>query len=498
MSALVLSALLSLAAFPARQEPDGFAALAERVRERELANGLRVIVLPYGEAPVVSFHVRVAVGAIDEPVGRTGLAHFAEHMAFKGSPRIGSRDWPAERAALETCDRAWRALERAEAVGAPPERRAELEAAFEAARAAADRLTDTGAFDRVMETAGGRNSNASTGADATDYFVSLPAGRMETWFWLAREMFGAPVMREFYKERDVVIEERRMRTDGSPFGAALESLLQAAFVAHPYRDPTIGHLDDLRHLDRPEMIDFWRRHYTADRMILAVVGRVDPERVFALAETYLGDLPRGLEPRPRRTAEPPPRGPRSAEVVLQASPFALAAWPVPALTGRRHLLHLALADLLAGGPASRLHRALVQEAGLAVEVEAIAGFPGRLDPTLFALLLVPAPGVSPADCVERAQAEIDRLAAEGPSPEELEAVRRRTEIAFLEAAEDAAGLAAALAEAEDLDGGWRQLFRAPAILHRFGPEDFRRAAGRLKAAARTTVLLAPPAEEVQG
>jgi predicted Zn-dependent peptidase len=475
----------------------GFAALAEEVRERTLPNGLRVLVLPHGEAPVVSFHMHVQVGAIDEASGLTGLAHFAEHMAFKGSRWIGATDWAQEQRLLAACDEAWRRWEEAEAAGAPEEELAALRAAFEEARAAADAACDAGAFDRAMEAAGGLNSNASTGADSTDYYVSLPVERTETWFWLARQMLGSPVMREFYKERDVVMEERRMRTDASPVGAALEALLNNAFIAHPYRDSTIGHMDDLEHLDRPEMVAFWKRHYTADRMILAVVGRVEAEEVFALAEEYLGDLPAGELPRPRRTAEPRPRGPREVAVVRPTNPMALAGWPIPALRQRRGLLFDALGEILAGGPSARLHERLVKQAGAAVEVQWMAGFPGRLDPSLFLLLLVPAPGRELDECLALAQEEIDRLAAEGPTEAELAGVRRRTQMALLQGLAGNAGLARALAQTEGTDGDWRQLFRTLEVLAELRPEDVARAAGRLEAGVRTTVRLVPAEMEVE-
>ncbi len=491
---MLLTAFL-LAPLTCAQAPDGFAALADAVQERELANGLRVIVMPNGEAPVVSFHLHVNTGSIDESGGLTGLAHFAEHMAFKGSRRIGATDWPAERAALEACDLAWKEYELARGAGAEEAELAALLDRFEQARAAADAACDAGAFDRVMETAGGLNSNASTGADSTNYFVSLPLERMETWFWLAREMVGDPVMREFYKERDVVMEERRMRTDSNPVGAAVEAMLNSAFIAHPYRDSTIGHMDDLAMLDRPEMIEFWRRHYTADRMVLAVVGRVDPEAVFALAEAYLGDLPAGEQPRPRRTIEPTPPGPRRVQVQRPANPMLFMAWPTPSLTGRRGLLFDALGDVLAGGPSSRLFRRLVKQEGAAVQVDWVAGYPGRIDPSLFALIVVPAPGRSLDECLALVEEEAALLAAEGPSKRELAGVRRRAKMALLQRLAGNAGIARALAEAEAEDGDWRKLFRSLEALESLSAEDLARAAARIQPAVRTVVTLEPPSAE---
>ena len=483
---------LLLALLPTPQEPDagGFAALAAQVRTDTLDNGLRVVVLPRGEAPVASFRVYVQTGAIDETSGHTGLAHFAEHMAFKGSRRIGSRDWERERVALAGCDEAWAAYEAA-ATGRVVASESEITAlreAFVAARDAADALSDASAFDRAVEEAGGLDQNASTGADQTQYYVSLPARRLEQWFWLTREQIAAPVLREFYKERDVVMEERRMRSESSPGGALMEALLQTAFVAHPYRDTTIGHMDDLRWLDRPEMEAFWARHYGADRIVIAIVGRVDADEVFRLARRYLGDLPRG-EARPPRTSEPLQDAPRSVTVARPASPRALLAWHIPPQTGREALVYEALAELLTGTRASRLTGALVQGEALAASLDADAGVPGSVDPSLFVIAVRPVPGQPLRGLVSRVQQELAACAQSAPDERELAGLRRRMKMRMLRAVASDAGLAAALAQAEADGGGWRTLFERLDALETLSGEEIRVAAARLTADRRTTAYL---------
>jgi predicted Zn-dependent peptidase len=474
---------------------DDLAALAERVRSETLDNGLRVVVLPRDGAPTASFRVYVQAGAMDEARGLTGLAHFAEHMAFKGSRRIGSRDWERERVALERCDAAWRAYEEA-ASGRTQADAARVEAlrvAFEEARGTAAALSDAAAFDRAVEGAGGLDQNATTGADATQYFVSLPAERLEQWFWLTREQIGAPVFREFYRERDVVMEERRGLIGSNAAGALREALLQTAFVAHPYRDPAIGLMDDLRWLDRAEMETFWKTHYGAGRIVIAVVGRVDPDQVFAFARTYLGDLPRGAA-RPRRTGEPEQEGPRSVTVARPATPRALLAWQVPPLVGEAGLVHDALADLLAGTRAARLTRALMEEQGVASRVSASADYPGRLDPTLFVVEVRPVPGQPLRELVDLAQQELDRFAAEGPDDRELSGMKRRLKARLLRSLASDAGLAAALARAEADAGGWQEVFARVAAIDALDGEAIRAAAARLRAERRTTAWLRPAGE----
>jgi predicted Zn-dependent peptidase len=479
-------------------EKDGFQAMVDEVEFHQLDNGLRILVLPFGEAPVAAFRVTVATGGLDEETGLTGLAHFAEHMAFKGSRRIGSSNWLTEERALLACDQAWKLYEQASTgqLGEIDEEEiAQLLASFEAARAEADGFSRAGDFDTAVAVAGGLDQNASTGADSTEYHVSLPTSQMEAWFWLTREQLGDPVMREFYKERDVVMEERRMRTESNAFGSLLEAVLQAAFVAHPYRDPVIGHMNDIQYLDRPEMLDFWRRHYTADRMVLTVVGKVDPDDVFALAEKYLADLPGARHGRIRRTQEPLQRGVRKVEVIRPASPTVIVAWHIPAMVGRNKVLYLALGDLLWGGPSSRWYQRLVKQEKAASEVDGFVGYPGRIDPTLFLMVGMPMPGVNSDEIVHLAQLEIDRLASMGPTDREMEGLRRRAKMDLLHRLETPQGLAGALAEAELFDGGWKSLFSSLEIAEGLTVGDFQKAAASLSAQQSVVGFMHPGEEE---
>ncbi|MCX8229330.1 MAG: pitrilysin family protein [Planctomycetota bacterium] len=471
---------------------DGFQALADEVEVRELDNGLRVIVLPFGDAPVAAFRVTVNTGGMDEELGLTGLAHFAEHMAFKGSRRIGSKDWASEKRALEECDRAWKLYEAASTHQLGNISNNEIQqllASFESARAEADRFSDASAFDTAVSVAGGLDQNASTGADSTEYHVSLPVAQMERWFWLTREQLGDPVMREFYKERDVVMEERRMRTDSNAFGSLLEAVLQSAFVAHPYRDPVIGHMDDLEYLDRPEMLAFWKRHYTAERMVVTVVGKVEPDDVFALAEKYFGDLPRGKKSRIRRTQEPAQKGERTVRVIRPTSPMVLIAWHVPEITKRNKLLYAALGDLLWGGPSSRWYQRLVKEERISAEVDGWLGYPGRVDPTLLLMVGVPVPGHTGEEIVRIAQEEIERLAAEGPTVREMGSLRRRAKMELLQRLESAQGLAGELAQAELFDGGWETLFQSLDVVELLTADDLKKAAAGLNPLQRVVGLM---------
>jgi predicted Zn-dependent peptidase len=270
---LALVAVASLAgSAPARGQD--LASFEKRVSRKVLPNGLTALVCVRPEAPVFSFFTHVDAGSDREGPGITGLAHMFEHMAFKGTDTIGTRDYAAEKVALEGVEKAYAAydIERRRPLGADPAKLAELEKAWRAAMADADHYVVRNELGEIIDRSGGVGLNASTGSDATTYYYSLPANRLELWAYLESERFLKPVMREFYNERDVVMEERRMRVDSHPIGRALEQFLAAAFAAHPYGQPGIGWPSDLRSFSATDAQAFYERYYVPASMVVAVVG----------------------------------------------------------------------------------------------------------------------------------------------------------------------------------------------------------------------------------
>src|SRR5260370_11367841 len=221
----------------------------KRITVKKLANGLNIIIVERPEAPVFSFYTYVNAGAAQEVDGITGLAHMFEHMAFKGTDKIGSTNYLAEKTALARVETAYAAYlhERLKSAEKGPSlargdegKVAELEKAWKDAIEQADQYVVPEQYSEIIESEGGVGLNASTSWDNTDYFCAFPQNRFELWAYLESERFLHPVMREFYKERDVVYEERRLRTDSSPQGRLIEQFLRAAFVAHPYGRPALG------------------------------------------------------------------------------------------------------------------------------------------------------------------------------------------------------------------------------------------------------------------
>jgi predicted Zn-dependent peptidase len=217
LSLILLPAILLLAALAAAQD---LASFEKRVTVKKLANGLTVVICERPEAPVFSFYTHVDAGSAQDPLGSTGLAHMFEHMAFKGTDKIGTKNYPAEKAALAKVEKIYAAYieERDKPVGGDDAKVKQLHQEWQDAIKDAQQYVVEGEFDDILERNGAEGVNAFTRDDDTNYFYSLPRNRLELWAYLESERFMHPVLREFYKERDVVIEERRLRTDSNPVG----------------------------------------------------------------------------------------------------------------------------------------------------------------------------------------------------------------------------------------------------------------------------------------
>ncbi|MEN8376062.1 MAG: pitrilysin family protein [Gemmatimonadota bacterium] len=459
-----------------------------------LDNGMRFLVLPRPGAPTVSFVVRFDVGSANERPGETGVAHLLEHLLFKGSSSVGTTNWAVERRYLDRIDAAADSLEAARG-GTPPEAGADTaEAARLLARVAA--LEDTARafvapneWVQLLVEQGARGLNATTDVDATTYFVELPSNRIELWFALEADRMSDPVFREFYTERDVVAEERRLRVEDQSGGRLEQALLAAAYRVHPYGVPVIGHARDLGALTRARVRAYHERYYGPNNAIVAVVGDVDEDAVAAYAERYFGRIPRRDEPPPVGRAEPPQAAPRRAHVSFDAEPQVRLAWHTVTAGHPDAAALSVLASVLAGGTTSRLYKRLVLEDRSALAVFA-GGGPGAKFPGLMTISAAPLAPHDNAALEAAILEEVARLAAAPPSERELAAVRNQVEVGEVERLSSNLGLAFQLAASETLFDDWRATFRATAELRAVTAEDVSRvAAAYLRAAAVTVATL---------
>ncbi|MGH9457300.1 MAG: M16 family metallopeptidase [Thermoanaerobaculia bacterium] len=465
------------------------ASFEKRITVETLDNGLTVLVLERPEAPVFSFFTHVNAGSAQEVAGITGLAHMFEHMAFKGTPEIGTSDWEAERKALEKVEQTYAAydLGRRHPLGADPDRVAELEKAWRAAMEEANQYVVSDEFSRIVDRAGGVGMNAFTSSDETGYFYSLPSNQVELWAYLESSRFLEPVMREFYKERDVVMEERRMRVESQPTGRLFEQFITAAFIAHPYGQSGIGWPSDLRSFSATDAEEFFRTYYVPANMTVAVVGDVQAEEILPVIRDYFGRLPDTPPPPPLRTVEPPQTAERIVVLEDVAQPFYIAGYHRPSVHHSDDAVYDVIQDILSSGRTSRLYRSLVRDKKIAAAAAGFTGLPGEKYPHLFAFFGVPTPGHTTEEIQEAIEEEIELLKTEDVSEEELEMVKIRRKANLIRQLGSNTGLAIQLAIAQARFGDWRELFLEIDAIEAVTAADVRRVANEVFRESNRTI-----------
>ncbi len=457
------------------------ASFEKRISVKTLPNGLTLIVCERPEAPVFSFFTLVDAGSADDPQGASGLAHMFEHMAFKGSTQIGTTDYAAEKIALAKVEVAYAAYdaEYRKRVGQNPERLAELQKAFQDAQAEAQKYVIPNQFSAIAEGNGAVGINASTGEDSTQYFWSMPSNRLELWAYLESQRIGQPVEREFYKERNVVQEERRMRVDSDPVGRMIEQFLATAYVAHPYRRPSVGWESEISQVSATEATEFHAKYYVPANIVVAVVGDVKASEAMPILERYFAPIPAGPKPEPMTTVEPPQVAEKSVTIREATQPFYIEGYHRPDYRDPDDSVYDAIADIFSNGRTARLYRSLVRDQSIAAEAQGFSGFPGYKFPGLFAFYAVPLPGHTPDEMRSSIHKELDRLKSQDVSDEELARFKTRSRADLLRGLGNNEGLAHQLAEYQTRFGDWRELFRQLSKIDAVTKADIRRVANQV-------------------
>jgi predicted Zn-dependent peptidase len=456
------------------------ASYEKRTTVKKLDNGLTIIILERHEAPVFSYATVVNAGSAQEVTGISGLAHMFEHMAFKGSQKIGTTNYPDEKIALQKVEDAYKAYdtERRKPVGRDDAKVKEFEKAWRDSIAAADKYVVPNEFSKIVDASGGTGMNAFTAADETVYFFNMPSNQFELWAFLESERFNDPVFREFYKERDVVQEERRMRYESSPIGRLILQFLAASFVAHPYGTPGIGWSSDLQSFSATDAATFFKKYYIPSNITVAIVGDVNPAEAMPILEKYFGRLPKAPAPDPLRTVEPPQNSEREVITHETAQPIFLEGYHRPAATDPDDPVYRTMEMLLSAGRTSRLYRSLVRDKKIAAQAGGFNGFPGQKYPNMFVFFGVTTPGHAATDLQAPIEAELDRLKTQDVPTDELQSVKTRVKAGLLRQLDSNAGMALQLATAQTLYGDWRELFRQVDKINAVTAADIRRVANK--------------------
>jgi len=441
----LLAALLSAAPLAAQETPP------PPVSHFTLENGLELVVIPDRRAPVVTHMVWYRVGAADDPAGQSGVAHFLEHLMFKGTEK-----YPA------------------------------------------------GALDGMVNELGGE-TNAFTNADVTVYFQTVPPDALPTMMDIEADRMRNLVLppEVIDSERAVVLDERRQRVDAQPQSILAEEMAATLFQNHPYRVPIIGWAHEIETLSREDALAFYDRYYAPNNALVIVAGDVDAEAVHKLAEDTYGKLERGPDLPPRHRPEEPPHD-TSRTVTLEDARVTLPSfsrnWLVPSY--RQSENHEAealdvLSAILSDGPQSRLYQALVVKSGIAAQVGASYSG-GAFDDAGFSLYGTPRPGTTLDDLEAAVYAELDRIVADGISDSELERVKTRFIRATVFARDDQANMAQTYGLWLTTDRSIEDVSLWADRIREVTAEDVQAVAAKyLSPTIAVTGYLLPPAEETK-
>ncbi len=479
--------LFLLPAWPAASAQN-LQSFEKRITVKVLPNGLTLILCERHDAPVFSFTTFVDAGDVDDPSGESGLAHMFEHLAFKGTSQIGTTDYAAEKIALARVEAANDAYEAEylKPVGRSEARLKILRSAFLAAQDEAEKYVVPNQFTEVAEANGANDVNAATGLDDTQYYWSMPENRLELWAWLESSRLADVVPREFYKERDVVMEERRMRVDSDPIGRLEEQLLATAYVAHNYGRSDIGWPSEVSQITAAEAMAFHRKYYVGGNIVIAIVGDVSPKTDLPMLEKYFSRIPAGPRPEDMTTVEPPQFAEKSVVIREQTQPVYMEGYHRPSYRDPDDAVFDAISDILSNGRVSRLYRSLVEQQQIAAEAQGFSPFPGEKYPSLFAFYAQPLPGHSPSEMREAIHREIDKLKTADVTGAELQMFKTRARADILRGLADNQGLADSLAEYQTRYGDWRELFLQLDRVDRVTRADIRRVANNVFVASNRT------------
>jgi predicted Zn-dependent peptidase len=417
------------------------AAWAQQVAVQELVldNGMKVLMVPRRGDPNVAAGWVAKVGSVNERPGITGISHLFEHMMFKGTRTIGTSNIDKDLELQSRMDEVKAKLRVEEGALATRARLGEIaDARDPAARSEAHRalleelaglekaqrdLIVKNEFDRIYTTAGASGMNAGTSNDFTIYFINVPANKLELWFWMESDRLASPVFREFYSERDVVREERRLRTESTPTGKFQEEFEAMFWTASPYHWPVVGWPSDVENITRAEALAYFDLNYAPNNLTACLVGDFDPAEARRLATLYFGRLKRNPRmPDPVRTVEVEPQAEKRMLAYADTNPQAQVRYHTVA-DGHRDEPALVVLGSLLSGRTGRLYKSLVLDQKVATD--ASAGQNGLKWEGYFGLNATARPGSTPEQAEQALYREIEKLQGTKVEDRELQKVKNR-------------------------------------------------------------------------
>jgi predicted Zn-dependent peptidase len=499
-----LTVFAALVAFAALATLAAGAELKLDVKEHVLANGMKILMIPRPGVPRVVCHVYFKVGSINERPGITGIAHIHEHMMFKGTQVVGVTDFAKDAEIDKQIDSVMDKIYREKYWKADGDKAkiAEWQKEYDALAKAEKAYIVKDELDNLYANNGGTGVNASTGTENTGYYVTMPSNKVELQMFMESDRMLNAYFREFYSEKDVIMEERRL-SENQPGFFFSEQVNGAFYAATGYHWDTVGWMDDIQRITKADLIEFHTKYYVPNNAVAIYVGDFDPASLAAMAEKYFGRVPRGPEIEPLRTAEPPQYsekrmyGESSAPTSLLMMFHSVAAGqpdaaPLQVLAsilgggggGMRGGLGPDGEEIgqrggrgFGGGGTGRLNKILVQEKQMAVSVSAASRAQWYVGAFQFNATPRQDKNVTPEDLEKEIWVEIDKVKKDGVTPDEIQKAKNRFEAQFIRSLSSSSGLAGSVGRAE-LMRGWKSIMTDVDDLKKVTNDDIKRVAAK--------------------
>jgi predicted Zn-dependent peptidase len=452
--------------------------LEKKVVKAKLKNGLTVLMLERHFSPTVALYIRHRIGAVDEQKGKSGAAHLLEHMMFKGTTTIGTKNYAAEKKILDAIEKTGSMLDEEKRKGPKADTKiiAKLSGGLKELQNKQKEYLIPNEIDRLYTENGGLDMNASTGQDVTTYQVSLPANKIELWARIESDRLLNSVFREFYTERDVVMEERRQRVETDPDGKLYESFISTAYKAHPYGRPILGWEEDLMNLSPSAMREIFARYRAPESIVIAVVGDINQPQTLKLIEKYFGRLPKSREMKNDIPTEPQQTEERRVKIIFDANPTMMLGFHKPNTPAYEDYIFDVIQNILTKGRTSRLYKKMVTDMKIAKSVGAVNGVPASRYPNLFMISAEPGYPHTNTELEETILQELEKLKKEPVPDEELRKAKNNIKMEYIQSLNSNAEIASILSYYEVLLGDYRYLADYLKNIDKVTADDIRKAA----------------------
>ncbi len=474
-----------------------FSNIKKNISEFTLKNGLKFILFEDHSVPIATFITYANVGGSDEKIGIYGISHFLEHMAFKGTSTVGTKNVKAEKKIFQQMDALFEDIRREQNSISPNQvKLTEMNKKLTALSDEARKHVVPNEYDTILKQHGCVGMNAGTGADATMYFFSLPSNKLELWAHLESARFTDPVFREYYRERNVIAEERRMYMN-MPVRKMIEELPALAFKDHPYRVSVLGPMSNIQNITRSDMKRYFRENYSAKNLVIGIAGDIYPKELKKMAQKYFSRLRPGNKNDRLFTKEPPQIGEKRMKIFEDTQPWLAIGFHIPSQLHKDFNKFSVLNNIITSGRSSRLQKKLVTDKKSALALISFAGFPGNKYSSLFLALALPNSGHTTDELEKEIFAELEKLKTEPVTQEELTSAKTRMKVQVIRGMNSRMGLIMQLLSSEVLQGSWQKVFEELAEIEKVAAADIQELAKKYFTEENRTVIRMEKKKEVK-